>query len=330
MRAARPLMSVMVPVRNGAATIGAALRSALTDSDAIQIVVVNDGSTDDTRDVVLSLDDERIVLIDQPARGVNAARNVALDQMTGEWLAMLDADDEWLPGRLAALWSCIEAGDGPLVADDLLIERRDRAPFSLLAAKGLTHRSEPITAAEFAGLDLGLLQPTVRADLVKDLRFPEHVYKTGDFAFWFQVVKRAGGLHLCHTLGYRHHRNPDSVSAQSPALWMQSVAATAELMSTPGLDLTDAERAALDTRIRVSWGRYQRAISKQQWSNGDRPAAVARLLARPSIGWERARSVRHHARVRWHLRGGHRPDSDLLAPPDAREGPAVHDGWRGR
>lgn len=316
MSTSRPLVSVMMPVRNGADTIGAALHSVLVDGGNVEIIVVDDGSTDNTRDVVLSFDDERVGLVDQPALGVNAARNTALDHMSGEWLAVLDADDEWLPGRLEALWSCIYGGAGPLIADDMLIERRDRPPYSLLAAKGLHHRSDAISAVDYTRLDLGLLHPTVRADLVDGLRFPAHVQKTGDFPFWFRVVKRAGGLRLCHALGYRHRRNPDSVSAQSPALWMQSVAATAELLSMPGLDLTDSERSALDERLRLAWGRYQRGIAKQDWRAGRRTAAVSRMLARPSIALERAHSAEDRARVSWQSLGNRRPTTDLdLLPP---------------
>jgi hypothetical protein len=316
MSTTRPLVSVMVPVRNGADTIGAALHSVLVDGGNVEVVVVNDGSTDSTRDVVLSFDDQRIVLIDQPGLGVNAARNMALEQMSGEWVAMLDADDEWLPGRLEALWSCIDASAGPLVADDMLIERRGSRPYSLLAAKGLHHHTGAISAAEFTRLDLGLLHPTVRADLVEDLRFPAHVQKTGDFPFWFRAVKRAGGLRLCRSLGYRHRRNPNSVSAQSPALWMQSIAATAELLSMPGLDLTDSEASALDERLRIAWGRYQRGLAMREWQAGRRAAAVGRMLARPSIALERAHSAQDRARVSWKIRGSRRPTTDLdLLPP---------------
>jgi glycosyltransferase involved in cell wall biosynthesis len=311
MSAERGLVSVMVPVRDGAATIGAALRSVLTADANVEVVVVNDGSTDDTRDVVKSIDDDRVVLVDQPARGVNAARNTALDHMTGEWIAMLDADDEWLPGRLESLWACIDAGSGPLIADDLLIERQGARPHSLLTSKGLAGHTRVVSAAQFARWDLGLLQPTVRAEVVSGLRFPEHVRKSGDFPFWFRTVKKADGLRICPTLGYRHRRNPNSVSAKSPDLWIQSVAATAELLSTPDLGLTDSEVAALDERLRLAWGRYQRGIAARDWMEGSRSAAFRRLVSRPSIVLERLNSVDRRARVSWASRGTSRRATDL-------------------
>jgi len=320
MSADRPLVSVMMPVRNGADTIGAALRSVLSQRGSVEIVVVNDGSTDATRDIVLAFHDDRIVLVDQPPRGVNAARNTALDHMTGRWIALLDADDEWLPGRLDTIFDCLDKRQTALMADDMLIERQGRQ-YSLMESKGLlAHVENPVTAAEFTRRDLGLLQPTVRADLTEGLRFPEHVQKTGDFPFWFQVVKRAGGLQLWPILGYRHRRNPGSVSAQSPDLWMQSVAATSELLSMPGLALTGSERSALEMRLRLAWGRYQRSIAQREWVAGNRSAAVTRVLSRPSIAVERANSVHDRARVSLVAKGSRRPtvDSTLLASNDPR------------
>ena len=108
-----------------------------------------------------------------------------------------------------------------MLADDVLVKRRGKHAYSHFAVKGLVSRSA-VSAADFARLDLGLLQPTLRADLLTGLRFPEHIHKTGDFMFWFRAVKRAGGLSLCQTLGYYHRRRPNSVSEDSPALWMQA------------------------------------------------------------------------------------------------------------
>ena len=83
------------------------MRSVLAQSLAdLEVLVVNDGSTDATRDVALALAqaDPRVRLLDQPAnRGVSAARNAGLDAARGEWVALLDADDAYLPQRLERL-----------------------------------------------------------------------------------------------------------------------------------------------------------------------------------------------------------------------------------
>lgn len=96
--------SVVTPVRNGARYIARAIESALTQLDAgDELLVIDDGSTDHTARIVGSCADPRLRLIDSPRRGVSAARNAGLAVATGEFIAFLDADDEWPRGRHVAM-----------------------------------------------------------------------------------------------------------------------------------------------------------------------------------------------------------------------------------
>jgi glycosyltransferase involved in cell wall biosynthesis len=104
------LVSVVIPVHNGGRTVARAIESALAQRyDAVEVVVADDGSTDETRDVVgRYLGTVRVV--EQANRGAAAARNLGLRAARGEYVAFLDADDEFLPGR-------IEKGIAPMAAD---------------------------------------------------------------------------------------------------------------------------------------------------------------------------------------------------------------------
>jgi glycosyltransferase involved in cell wall biosynthesis len=93
--------STIIPAFNNASTIAQAVDSALAQEfDGDEVIVVNDGSTDDTL-AVLARYSDRIRVIDQPNSGPAAARNAGAAAAQGEYLAFLDADDIWLPGRLA-------------------------------------------------------------------------------------------------------------------------------------------------------------------------------------------------------------------------------------
>lgn len=99
---ADPKVSVIVPVFNGEKYIGAALRSMLSQDYAnLEIVVVNDGSTDASmKEIEPFRDLPNIMYIEQTNRGVAAARNTGLAHATGEFVAFLDHDDLWLPHKI--------------------------------------------------------------------------------------------------------------------------------------------------------------------------------------------------------------------------------------
>jgi glycosyltransferase involved in cell wall biosynthesis len=103
----RPLLSVLVAGWNAASTIERALASVLDERTvSLECVVVDDGSTDGTPDIVegIAARDGRVCLIRVPGNeGVSAARNRGLEAVHGEWLSFLDADDRLLPGGVAAL-----------------------------------------------------------------------------------------------------------------------------------------------------------------------------------------------------------------------------------
>ncbi len=97
-----PLVSVVVPTFNRAAQIGAAVDSVLAQTyPHWELIVVDDGSQDETP-LMLSAYGERIRTIRQENRGVSAARNRGILAAAGEFIALLDSDDYWLPDKLAA------------------------------------------------------------------------------------------------------------------------------------------------------------------------------------------------------------------------------------
>jgi len=95
-----PLVSVIIPAYNQERFIGEAIESILSQSMRdFEILVIDDGSRDRTKGVVLAFRD-KVRYFFQPNKGAGAARNAGLERAKGRFIAFLDADDMWLPGKL--------------------------------------------------------------------------------------------------------------------------------------------------------------------------------------------------------------------------------------
>jgi glycosyltransferase involved in cell wall biosynthesis len=124
-------VSIVIPVFNNAATIARAIASVLAqrfDGGKIEVIVVNDGSTDGSAEILRGFGD-RVRVIDQPNRGAAAARNAGVAAAYGEYLAFLDADDAWLSHKLAATVPLLERNPAVvLVFCDAIPVDTDGAP----------------------------------------------------------------------------------------------------------------------------------------------------------------------------------------------------------
>jgi len=110
----RPAASVVIPAFNAAKTIAASVGSVLSQSMSnLEVVVVNDGSTDATSDVVNRIADSRVRLVSQANRGLPAARNVGIGASRGTYIAFLDSDDLLLPDFLKCGLEALSARANP-------------------------------------------------------------------------------------------------------------------------------------------------------------------------------------------------------------------------
>ena len=97
-----PRFSVVIPTYNRGHCVAASVESVLAQTlPCHELIVVDDGSTDDTADVISRYGD-RVRYIRQANGGVSAARNAGIAAASGDWIAFLDSDDEWAPQKLAA------------------------------------------------------------------------------------------------------------------------------------------------------------------------------------------------------------------------------------
>lgn len=97
------IVSVVIPTYNQARYLPQAIESVLSQSYTdLEVIVVNDGSTDDTNEVISSYKDDRLLVVNQSNRGRPAARNTGLASASGSFICFLDSDDAYCPDKLEA------------------------------------------------------------------------------------------------------------------------------------------------------------------------------------------------------------------------------------
>jgi glycosyltransferase involved in cell wall biosynthesis len=142
----RPVVSVVIPTYNRAALVARAIRSVLAQTVGdIEVLVVDDASSDDTAGVVRKIQDPRLTYLRLPVRrGGPAARNAALAVTRGAYVAFLDSDDEWLPDKLQRQLEVFRTSPYPrlglVYCGSVLVEENGERPGHQTPLRGFIHR----------------------------------------------------------------------------------------------------------------------------------------------------------------------------------------------
>jgi glycosyltransferase involved in cell wall biosynthesis len=202
------MVSIIMATYNRASTLRRAVESVLgqTYSDW-ELIIIDDGSTDGTPDVLAGMTDPRIrVYRHSPNRGVAASRNVGFDRIEGEWFTMLDSDDEMVPDALAWMLECAERTGATAVLcnamDSVTGEMSGTGP---VVDGWLTDED----AAQCRGDHWGL----TRTDLLGDKRFDERLPGSFENTLWLKINARARRYYLHRVLAVWHTEGSDRITA---------------------------------------------------------------------------------------------------------------------
>lgn len=228
-RQSTPTVSVVVPLYNKERFVARCIASVLaqTFSD-FELIIIDDGSTDTSEQIVRAFNDDRIRLCAQPNRGVGAARNEAIDNASGNYIAFLDADDEWRPEHLRVLLRAMtDFPDAVVVCDEYRGEGLSfsKALAEVGAADAGAKESQNITFDYLAALTAGLFVASCSSTMVrrkvlseKSLRFKQDMHRGEDLNFWTQL-SRCGAFVYCDYPGAIYHRQDVSSQMNAPRLF---------------------------------------------------------------------------------------------------------------
>ena len=143
------LVSVLVPVYNGEKHVAEAVKSILNQTHTnLEVIIINDGSTDNTLREVSGIADARIKIVDQSNAGLAAARNRGLKLATGDVIALLDHDDVWFEHKLERQLALLRSDATIGAVGSLLQYLGDDGPIDAVSGEIADNQRERIAAAK--------------------------------------------------------------------------------------------------------------------------------------------------------------------------------------
>ncbi|MCU4974147.1 glycosyltransferase family 2 protein [Halobacteria archaeon AArc-m2/3/4] len=306
------LVTVVVPTYNRADVLPRAIDSALAQTvDDLEILVVDDGSTDDTQTVLASYETPRVQsIVHETNRGANVARNTGIEHANGEFVAFLDSDDEWRPTKLERQFAALEdRGDGSDESHeewvaaycDFAVETSGRTAWLEKGAARVLSRADPerpmeggpeLTGAILAdeihpGAGSTLL---VRTEVVREIGgFDETLDRFQDPEIVLRILREGKLAYVDEPLIVRHETgSPDTeIVAEASEQYLETYADEVERFEAKGYDIR-ASHALVLAKGYFSEGRFLRGTRQFQ------RAAVARRHY-PGLLWAAGVGARRRA-----------------------------------
>jgi len=249
--AAPPAVSVVIPAYNAAGSIGECLDSVFAQTfPSYEAIVVNDGSPDTADlDRALSPYRESILYIKQENRGPGGARNAAIKEARGEYVAFLDSDDTWLPHYLAEQMRVLGQDR------TLDVVYADAFLFGDPAQAGRTFMQNspsrgPVTFESLLRGKCHVITSCVvarRATLIDAGLFDEEYFHAEDFDLWLRVAHRGGRISYHEQVLARHRKGAGSLSGETPRMLSSATGILRKALRA--LDLSSDQRDLLTTQL---------------------------------------------------------------------------------
>jgi len=277
-------IDVIIAAWNRSDTIERAILSALAEPEVRHVIVVDDGSSDDTaaRARQCGAKDGRVIVEQLSSNlGPAAARNVALKISTAPWVAVLDGDDFFLPGRIRRLLAKADGWD--FVADDLLQIHEDRfgneTPTPILSDRHFEPWSLSleqfvlgnVTRYGILRKELGFLKPLIRRSFLDHhhLRYDEALRLGEDYALYARALALRARFLVVPARGYASVVRADSISARHDKRDLERLR-DSDLELTVSRILTPRERRALKKHYssvdcRVQWVAVIEAVKLRRY-----------------------------------------------------------------
>jgi glycosyltransferase involved in cell wall biosynthesis len=289
-----PRVTVVIPAYNAEATLAETLESLFAQTFAdFEAIVVDDGSVDGTIRVAESFGDQRLRALSIPNGGVSRARNHAVAQAQGEFVAFLDADDLWEPHKLERQLAVLDAqpSAGLCVTGAIRIDgaSRELAPIPVLDT------GDPCRTLLLQSMAVGCISSgMVRKALLESVGgFDPRFSQCADWDLWLRL-SRAAGIAVVPEQLVRYRTSPGNMSSDIGLLERDTFAVLDAFYSTGAADAyRDVRARAYSNQWMICAGSY---LHRRKFGDSLRclyqgittsPRNVARLLGMPGRWFSR-------------------------------------------
>lgn len=235
-------ISVILSAYNEERYIRKAIESVLGQSlKDLELIVINDGSTDDTLNVIMSFDDERIILIDNGENiGPGASRNMGIEMARGEYISFLDGDDWFTPEALEESYVEAKSRDTDITMFQMLnyddetgrIYENDWFNLNTFDESFDGRAFSPEECSDFLfDLSVSGSQKIYRNEFLKEsgVRFPEGIYFE-DMPFFFEIFLKAERISIIRKHFYYRRKHSKSITHVVDCTYLDTVPAGQEMM----------------------------------------------------------------------------------------------------
>jgi glycosyltransferase involved in cell wall biosynthesis len=260
-----PTVDIIIPAYNAAKYLSAAITSVLTQTyEDWRIILVNDGSTDATGDIAAQFQQQlgdKMLVITQPNAGLPASRNVAIRASSAEFIAILDADDVWLPCRLAESLNSfalrpqagISYGLNTRIDEDGLV-------FSTFAGNPRHAEGRIAPAIYMRRVELPCPTVTFRRRCIDEVGlFDESMRATEDRDLWLRIALRYEVAFVPEVIAH-YRASPNSMSTDIDRMLTSQLQFIRKHSGTPGCGF-------IPTRIAISRVYKQRGEAFRERGN---------------------------------------------------------------
>ena len=289
-----PLLSVIMPTYNGEPYIAVALENAREQwRDGMELVIVDDGSTDRTVAIVRDYADVLPIRLISPGRIGNwvAITNIGLREATGDWASFLHQDNHWLPGRIAKVWREMETAEGALILHNAAFigpEGERLGPWTCPLSGGVIQPerfTERLLVQNFIAIDSPIFR---RKAALQSGGMDETLWFSADWDLWLRLGALGPIRFIDQTLSaFRVHPESQTASRKLCANEWEMQLTTVLDRGLNNWTRTGKHRRSVERVARASIGVNSVLSAASRGQSTQTLTVLGKLLALGPAGWHR-------------------------------------------